>query len=180
MILVFVFSFISFIVKILNLYIILLFTHLYHFFPVSIHYLQCIQCLLHYSDKLKQVQGVINCLYVAAPTCTSEEILNWLIWRRHELEWAHNTTIQLFRSRLYIIVQLQVPPANCIAWLTPEKRQLQAWIKFLKEWATFWQMKSYIRKKLLNKSSNFQNFALHIAVLLNSLFNFMGLGSYKY
>ena len=35
-------------VKILNLYIILLCTHLYHFFPLSIHYLQCINCLLHY------------------------------------------------------------------------------------------------------------------------------------
>ena len=30
-----------FIVKILNLYVILLCTHLYHIFPVSIHYLQC-------------------------------------------------------------------------------------------------------------------------------------------
>ena len=36
------------IVKILNLYIILLCTHLYHFFPVSIQYLQCIHSLLHY------------------------------------------------------------------------------------------------------------------------------------
>ena len=34
-----------FIVKILNLYFILSCTHLYHFFPVSIHYLQCIHCL---------------------------------------------------------------------------------------------------------------------------------------
>ena len=30
------------IVKILNLYVILLCTHLHHFFPVSIHYMQCI------------------------------------------------------------------------------------------------------------------------------------------
>ena len=37
---IFVFFLISFIVKILNLYIFLLYTHLYHFFPVSIHYLQ--------------------------------------------------------------------------------------------------------------------------------------------
>ena len=37
------------IVKILNLYVILLCTQLYHhFFPVSIQYLQCINCLLHY------------------------------------------------------------------------------------------------------------------------------------
>ena len=36
------------IVKILNLYIIPLCTHLYHFFLVSIHYLQCIHCLLHF------------------------------------------------------------------------------------------------------------------------------------
>ena len=41
------------IVKILKLYIIPLCTHLetphlYHFFPVSIHYLHGIQCLLHY------------------------------------------------------------------------------------------------------------------------------------
>ena len=36
------------IVKILNLYVILLCTQLYHFFPVSIHYLQCIHCLLYY------------------------------------------------------------------------------------------------------------------------------------
>ena len=40
-----------FIIKILNLYIILLCTHLYHFFPVSIHYLQWIYCLLHYCQK---------------------------------------------------------------------------------------------------------------------------------
>ena len=37
-----------FILKILNLYIILLCTHLYHFFPVSIHYLKWIHCLFHY------------------------------------------------------------------------------------------------------------------------------------
>ena len=37
-----------YVVKTLNLHIILLCTHLYHFFPVSIHYLQCIHCLLHY------------------------------------------------------------------------------------------------------------------------------------
>ena len=36
----------SIIVKILHLYIILLCTHLYHFFQVSIHSLQCIHCLL--------------------------------------------------------------------------------------------------------------------------------------
>ena len=36
------------IIKILNLYIILSCTHVYHFFPVSIHYLQCVNCLLHY------------------------------------------------------------------------------------------------------------------------------------
>ena len=36
------------IVKILNFYIILLCTHLYHFFQVSIQYLQFIHCLLHY------------------------------------------------------------------------------------------------------------------------------------
>ena len=36
------------IVKILNLYIILPCAHLYHFFPVSINYLQCMHCLLHY------------------------------------------------------------------------------------------------------------------------------------
>ena len=41
-------------VKILNFYIIILCSHLYHFFPVSIHYLQCIHCLLHY----------INCSFV--------------------------------------------------------------------------------------------------------------------
>ena len=35
-----------FIVKILK-YTILLGTHLYHFFPVSIYFLQCIHCLLH-------------------------------------------------------------------------------------------------------------------------------------
>ena len=35
------------IVKILNLFIIHC-THLYYFFLVSIHYLQCIHCLLHY------------------------------------------------------------------------------------------------------------------------------------
>ena len=34
------------IVKILNLYISLLCTPLYHFFPVSLHSLQCIHCLL--------------------------------------------------------------------------------------------------------------------------------------
>ena len=34
------------IVKILNIYIMLSCTHLYHFSPVSIHYLQCIHCLL--------------------------------------------------------------------------------------------------------------------------------------
>ena len=33
--------------NILNLFIIILCTHLYHFFPVSIQYLQCIHCLLH-------------------------------------------------------------------------------------------------------------------------------------
>ena len=33
------------IVKILNFYIILLCSHLYHFFPVSMHYLHCIHCL---------------------------------------------------------------------------------------------------------------------------------------
>ena len=37
-----------FTIKILNLHIILLYTHLYHLFPVSIHYLQCIHCLLGY------------------------------------------------------------------------------------------------------------------------------------
>ena len=37
------------IAKILNLYIIILCTHLFHFLPVSIHYLQCIHCLLQYS-----------------------------------------------------------------------------------------------------------------------------------
>ena len=36
------------IVKILNLYIILLCTLMYHFFPISIHYLQCFHCLLNY------------------------------------------------------------------------------------------------------------------------------------
>ena len=36
------------IVKILNLFIIILCTHFYHFFLVSIHYPQCIHCLLHY------------------------------------------------------------------------------------------------------------------------------------
>ena len=36
------------IVEILNLDKIILFTHLHHFFPVSIHYLQCIYCLLNY------------------------------------------------------------------------------------------------------------------------------------
>ena len=41
----------SFIVKILNLYIILSCTHLYHFFPLSIHYLQYIHCFLHIVDK---------------------------------------------------------------------------------------------------------------------------------
>ena len=40
------------IVKILNLYTIILSTHLYHFFPVAINYLQCIHCLLHYVTKL--------------------------------------------------------------------------------------------------------------------------------
>ena len=32
----------------MNLYIIRLCTHLYHFFLVSVPYLQCIHCLLHY------------------------------------------------------------------------------------------------------------------------------------
>ena len=41
------------IVKILNLYIILLCAHLYHFLPVSIHYLQCINFLLHYMLRNK-------------------------------------------------------------------------------------------------------------------------------
>ena len=41
-------QFIFNIVKILSIYIIIFCTHLYHFFPVSIHYLQCIHCLLHY------------------------------------------------------------------------------------------------------------------------------------
>ena len=36
------------IIIIMNTYIMLLCTHLYHCFPVSIHYLQCIHCLLHY------------------------------------------------------------------------------------------------------------------------------------
>ena len=36
------------IVKILNLYIMLSCIHLHHFLPVSVHYLQCIHCLLHY------------------------------------------------------------------------------------------------------------------------------------
>ena len=35
------------IIKILKIYIMLSCTHLYHFFPVSIQYLQCIHCLLH-------------------------------------------------------------------------------------------------------------------------------------
>ena len=35
------------IVKILNIYVMLSCTQLYHFFPVSIQYLQCIHCLLH-------------------------------------------------------------------------------------------------------------------------------------
>ena len=34
-------------VKILNIYIMLSCTHLYHFFSVSIHCLQCIHCFLH-------------------------------------------------------------------------------------------------------------------------------------
>ena len=44
-------------VKLLNLYIIILCTHLYHthFFPVSIQYLQCIHCI---SQLLTIYQGV--------------------------------------------------------------------------------------------------------------------------
>ena len=38
---------IKIIVKILNIYILLSCTHLYHFFPLAIHYLQCFHCLLH-------------------------------------------------------------------------------------------------------------------------------------
>ena len=40
------------IVKILNLYIMLSCTHRYYFFPLSIHFLQCIHCLLHYMYKI--------------------------------------------------------------------------------------------------------------------------------
>ena len=47
-----------YIIKILNLYSILLFNkyfyyyyYLHHFFPASIHYLQCIHCLLHYKPS---------------------------------------------------------------------------------------------------------------------------------
>ena len=36
------------IVRIVNLYLILFLTHLYNFFPLSIHYLQCIHCVLHF------------------------------------------------------------------------------------------------------------------------------------
>ena len=39
-------NFVPTIVKILNLYIILLCSHLYHFLPVAIHSLQRIHCLL--------------------------------------------------------------------------------------------------------------------------------------
>ena len=55
------YNLVPFIVKMLNLYIILFCTHLYHFFPVSIHYLQCIHCLLHY------VTEYILCLVVVRP-----------------------------------------------------------------------------------------------------------------
>ena len=52
------------IVKILNLYIILLCTHSYHFFPISIHYLQCIHCLYvteYYPDLdtlIRPIKGI--------------------------------------------------------------------------------------------------------------------------
>ena len=50
----------TFTVKILNLYIILSCYHLYHFFPVSIHYLQCIHCLLNWVVNFEE----LKCMFV--------------------------------------------------------------------------------------------------------------------
>ena len=43
------------IVKILNLWIIILCTHLYHFFLASIHYLQCIHCLNEWVNEWMKI-----------------------------------------------------------------------------------------------------------------------------
>ena len=55
------------IVKILNLYIILSCSHLYHFFPVSIHSMQCIHCLLQLCYKIFNMH--CNCSYQICTHC---------------------------------------------------------------------------------------------------------------
>ena len=50
-----VFKILDCIVKILNIYIMLSCTHLYHFFPVFIHYLQCILLDIHPLNKTLMV-----------------------------------------------------------------------------------------------------------------------------
>ena len=67
------------IVKILNIYIMLLCTHLYHFFLVSIHYLQCIHCLLHYITYFTEPnQAKINIYQLAGNLMfmSAEEVEN--------------------------------------------------------------------------------------------------------
>ena len=76
------------IVKMLNIYIMLSCTHLYHFFPVSIHYLQCIHCLLHQTLEIFFQIFLWILQATSCKTIGSYNIYHWVNIQGIHMSWG--------------------------------------------------------------------------------------------
>ena len=72
-----------------------------HFFPVSIHYLQCIHCLLHYHKIVTLNKAIINYL----PKCTYH-----LLYKNYGMLFKFNVFIWSFTCLIINIKKRPVAP----------------------------------------------------------------------